>query len=167
MVINIHLSDVLPKPASPIPNTYNPPKYDRAYYFTEHGCQLKKKRRFNVDKGERNYDDVPGELCIKVFPQVSKKGTSYLFLWFCPFHGHCYGFHLIPGSESRKGVAASLYTHLKKPQRNYSMTLLAACPNITTTENQASFKIQGIFTMSSTDLHINALKHFAPIGYLD
>ena len=95
MVINIHLSDVPPEPASPIPITYNSPKYGRAYYFTEHGCQLRKMRRFNVDKGECNYYDVPGELCDKVFSQVSKKGASYLFLWFCPFHEHCYGFHLI------------------------------------------------------------------------
>ena len=37
-----------------------------------------------------------------------------MFLWFCPFHGQCYGFHLIPGSEGRKDVAASLYTHLNE-----------------------------------------------------
>jgi len=35
-----------------------------------------------------------------------------LFLWFCPAHGHCYGFHVIPGSEGRKDPANSLYTFL-------------------------------------------------------
>ena len=39
---------------------------------------------------------------------------SYLFLWFCPQHGHCYGFHIIPGAEGRKDSAASLYTHIVK-----------------------------------------------------
>ena len=61
-----------------------------------------------------NYDDVSGELYNKVFPQVSKNGTSYLFLWFSPFHGHGYGFHLIPGSEGRRDITASLHTHLNE-----------------------------------------------------
>ena len=52
IVIKIHLSGVPPEPASPTLNTYNPGKYGRAYYFTEHGCQLRKMRRFNVDKRE-------------------------------------------------------------------------------------------------------------------
>ena len=28
--------------------------------------------------------------------------------WFCPTHGHCYGFHLISGSEGRKHPFSSL-----------------------------------------------------------
>ena len=93
MATNINLSDVPPEPTSLIPNSHNPPKYGCAYYFTEHGCQVRKMRRFNANKGECNYDNVSGELCNEIFPQVNKKGTSDLFLWFCPFHGHCYGFH--------------------------------------------------------------------------
>jgi len=51
----------------------------------------------------------------KFIPKLQKKGVSYLFLWFCPLHGHCLGYHIIPGSEGRKDAAASLYTHLPTP----------------------------------------------------
>ena len=40
---------------------------------------------------------------------------AYLFLWICPRHGHCYGFHIIPGSEGRKDPAATVYTHMETP----------------------------------------------------
>ena len=36
-----------------------------------------------------------------------------MFLWFCPLHGHCYGFHIINGQEGRKDPACSLYNHLE------------------------------------------------------
>lgn len=115
-VSDIHQNDVIPDEADPIENTYNPAKFGRAYYFHPHGCQLRKMRPFTADKNaaNRNFDDRPASICNKSFPQVSKKGVSYLFLWFCPIHGHCYGFHIIPGSEGRKDPAASLYTHLKE-----------------------------------------------------
>ena len=35
-----------------------------------------------------------------------------MFLWFCPSHGHCYGFRIGNGSEGRKDAANSLLTHL-------------------------------------------------------
>ena len=73
-------------------------------------------RAFTADENgaNKNFDNLPALVCNKKFPQVSKKGTSYLFLWFCPSHGHCYGYHIIPGTEGRKDPAASLYTHLEK-----------------------------------------------------
>ena len=43
---------------------------------------------------------------------VALKGTCFMFLWFCPSHGHCYGFHIGNGSEGRKDAANSLLTHL-------------------------------------------------------
>ena len=115
-VKRIHDSDVVPIPPEPIPSTYNPAKFGRAYYFHEHGCQIRKMRTFTADKTaeHKNFDNVPATLCNKRFPEVSKKGVSYLFLWFCPSHGHCYGYHMIPGSEGRKDPAASLYTHLEE-----------------------------------------------------
>ena len=30
-------------------------------------------------------------------------------------HGHCYGYHIIPGSEGRKNPAASLYAYSEVP----------------------------------------------------
>lgn len=111
-VIEIHKLNVEPESPS-IVAPYNPAKYGRAYYFENHGCQIRNMRRFSVDEksSHGNYDDHPVYLCNKKFPSVSKKGVSYLFLWFCPSHGHCYGFHVIPGSEGRKDPAASLYLY--------------------------------------------------------
>jgi hypothetical protein len=111
-IADVHSSNVHPDPPIMIPGTYNPAKYGRAYYFNKHGSQVRKIRSFSIEKKNKvNFDDSPDLLCNKKFPVVSKKGTTYLFLWFCAVHGHCYGFHVIPGSEGRKDPAASLYTH--------------------------------------------------------
>ena len=32
-----------------------------------------------------------------------------MFIWFCPIHGHTYGFHLIDGGEGRKDPFSSLF----------------------------------------------------------
>ena len=114
---NIHSYDEPAVEPEPIPGTYNPPKYGRAYYFNAHGCQVRKVREFSIDKDKDKdkqqpiFDDKPDLPCDKRYPVVSKKGTTYVFLWFCPLHGHCYGFHIIPGSEGRKDPSASLITH--------------------------------------------------------
>ena len=47
-------------------------------------------------------------MCNKKFLQVSYGGFGYMFLWFCPIHGHWYGFHLISGGEGRKDPFSSL-----------------------------------------------------------
>nr|XP_047124683.1 uncharacterized protein LOC124807139 isoform X2 [Hydra vulgaris] len=134
-VKKIHFSDVQPNNAEVIEGTYNPPRYGRAYYFEKHGCQIRKMRLFSADKNSNSnlFDDIPSEICNKVFPQVSKKGVSFLFLWFCPMHGHCYGFHIIPGSEGRKDPHASLYTHLEIAPENvvydFACSLSEFCHN--------------------------------------
>ena len=116
IVYKIHENDVPPDPAVPIADTYNPPKFGRAYYFSSHGCQVRRLRQFPIDARKKgsNFDDSPDAYCLKKFPQVSKKGTNYLFLWFCPHHGHCYGYHIIPGSEGRKDPSASLYMYTEE-----------------------------------------------------
>nr|XP_047137215.1 uncharacterized protein LOC105847614 isoform X3 [Hydra vulgaris] len=134
-VKKIHFVDVQPQNAEVIKDTYNPPRFGRAYYFEKHGCQIRKMRMFSVDKSSNNnlFDDIPSEICNKLFPQVSKKGVSFLFLWFCPMHGHCYGFHIIPGSEGRKDPHASLYTHLEVAPKNivydFACSLSEFCHN--------------------------------------
>ena len=57
------------------------------------------------------FDEMPNvdKPCTKNFPGVSYGGYGYLFLWFCPMHGHSYGFHLIAGGEGRKDPFSSLY----------------------------------------------------------
>ena len=34
-----------------------------------------------------------------------------MFIWFCPIHGHTYGFHLIDSAEGRKDAFASLFKY--------------------------------------------------------
>ncbi|XP_069108872.1 uncharacterized protein [Argopecten irradians] len=102
--------------------TYNPPKYGRAYYFSPSGCSVRSIRNFTIDQGKtcRNTvaDDnpMPFETCNKLFSkvQVSARGSTSLFLWFCPSHGHCYGFHMAY-AEGRKDPYASLYSYLEIP----------------------------------------------------
>ncbi|XP_052767186.1 uncharacterized protein LOC128207981 [Mya arenaria] len=102
--------------------TYNPEKLGRAYYFNEHGVKLRNVRKFQIDEdraGRNNdHDDeaMDFERCRKIYSKIqqSAPGTSNLFLWFCPDHGHCYGFHMTV-AEGRKDPSASLYSHLAKP----------------------------------------------------
>uniref|UniRef100_A0A7M5UHH5 HMG domain-containing protein n=2 Tax=Clytia hemisphaerica TaxID=252671 RepID=A0A7M5UHH5_9CNID len=109
----VHAHDVKPEGANPISGTYNPPRDGRAYYFSNHGQQIRKIRSFPIDK--RNQASKPSTECSKKFPVVSKTGTSYLFAWFCPLHGHCYGYHVIPFSEGRKDPFSSLYMFCELP----------------------------------------------------
>ena len=102
-----------------IPQSYNPAS-GIAYYFTRHGNQVRKLPQYGADKATRSstYDDSPSvdEKCSKRFPTVGQMGGySNLFLWFCPEHGHSYGFHLIPGSEGRKDPFASIFKYLPSP----------------------------------------------------
>ena len=106
--------DDIPSEPPRLIRKYNPPRDGRAYYFHD-GDQIREPRKFTIDKNAiGNYDDKPDDsVCSKIYPSV--KGISYLFLWFCPAHGHCYGYHIIPHSEGRKDAAASLYSFIKKP----------------------------------------------------
>ena len=99
--------------SSPISGSYNPAKHGRFYYFSEQGSQIRRNRLFKIDNSG-NHDDQPTTSnCKKCYPMVAKRGTSFLFLWFCPSHGHCFGAHIVNGSEGRKDAACSLYTHLE------------------------------------------------------
>ena len=103
-------------PINPVPNSYNPSS-GKAYYFTPSGAQLHQLPKYEVcaqdkEKNE-NFDDFPevDKACRKMFPKMSRSGFGYLFLWFCPIHGHSYGFHLISGGEGRKDPFCSLYKY--------------------------------------------------------
>lgn len=108
-----------PDPINPKLGSYNPAKFGRAYYFTPHGKQLRDIPKYTMGSSSiSNYDDEPAraeDRCHKKFPEVGRKGTTYLFLWFDPRHyGHCYGYHMIPGHEGRKDPACSAYTFMEK-----------------------------------------------------
>lgn len=118
-----HAMDQPSAAVEPIPSSYNP-ESGVAYYFTESGNQVRKLPRYDIDsvsKGSRVYDQEPSqeEKCTKRFPTTGQMGGySTLFLWFCPQHGHCYGFHLIPKSEGRKDAFASIFKYLPTPPSN-------------------------------------------------
>ena len=91
-------------PAQEIPGTYNPP-LGVAYYFSPSGEQVRKMPEYHVGaSGKVNHDDIPmvHDPCTKHYPGVSTASFGYMFLWFCPIHGHCYGFHLIAGGGGRE-----------------------------------------------------------------
>ena len=112
-IVYIHQDNRPTAPPEPIPGSYNPPS-GCAYYFTEEGLQLRKLGQYDISGSKKNYDDLPEveEVCNKDFPFVSRGGYGYMFLWFCPLHGHCYGLHLIKGGEGRKDPFCSLFKYL-------------------------------------------------------
>jgi hypothetical protein len=116
-VTSMHTGDRAAQAPSPVPGSYNPPS-GAAYYFTPSGNKVRRMPKYALNDTRREqFDDPPsgGENCSKVYPQVSTGGFSYLFLWFCPIHGHCYGCHLISGGDGRKDPFASMMLYLESP----------------------------------------------------
>ena len=110
-VKNLHSKERKDPIPSIIPGTYNP-QSGAAYYFTPHGNQICRQPQYTIEQSSKNYDNDPtvDEPCCKKFPGVSYGWYSYIFLWYCPIHGHCYGFHIIAcGGEGRKDPFSSLY----------------------------------------------------------
>ena len=112
MTVNVHQNDYTIPPPCPIHGSYNPPS-GTAYYFSPTGQQVCRMPDLQVNSTstKKNYDDNPlidGQ-CNKIYPSVSYGGYGYMFIWFCPIHGHTYGFHLIDGGEGRKDPFSSLF----------------------------------------------------------
>ena len=95
-----------------MPGTHNP-ENGIAYYLTPHSYQVYKQPDFAINPASRTYENDPvvDDKCCNKFPSVSYGGFCYMFLWFCPVHGYCYGFHLISGGEGRKDPFSSLYKY--------------------------------------------------------
>ena len=87
---------------------YNPELIACAYYFTSHGGRIRDLQSYDIAKTKPDIHD-----CCKSFPEAARSGTTYLFLWFDPLHGHCYGFHIITMSEGRKDPFASALLYLE------------------------------------------------------
>ena len=141
-VKNLEEQMVMPEEPIAIAGSYNPPKYGRFYYFRPDGKQVRRGRPFSIDghSGKQNeYDDVPdGPHCRKFYPKISAKGSTYMFFWFCPLHGHCFGGHMINGSEGRKDPHFSLYKHIwMLHQRIFFMTWRVVSVNMLAIERVA------------------------------
>ena len=118
-ILKIHSADNQTPTPEAIPGTYDPSS-GVAYYFSPSGEQVRKLPEYLLKgkKLSKTYDETPEEPCLKEFPSVGKGGYSFMFLWFCPVHGHCYGFHLIPEAEGRKDAFASLLKYLPDPPQH-------------------------------------------------
>ena len=118
-VNNLHLNDTVRNLPKEIPNSYNPAT-GVAYYFTESGNKVRNLPTYTIGTRpeKKSSSSKSGETCNKKYPRVVKGGYSHMFLWFCPIHGHSYGFHVIPGSEGRKDAFASLYRYLPEPPQH-------------------------------------------------
>ena len=104
-VESIHYGDLNPTLVEEMEGTYDPCS-GVAYYFT---ASLQKMPQYKKKlKDKRNKEPLRDHECRKIYPTVSHDGYSYIFLWFCPIHGHSYGFHLIDGAEGPKDVFSSL-----------------------------------------------------------
>ena len=118
----VHLNNRPVPPSQPLPQSYNPKKCC-ASYFTPSGDQLHQIPNYYVSGKSKNlnYDDDPevDRAYSKTFPSVSFGGFGYLFLWFCPIHGHCYGFHLISGGGQKGSFQFIVQVHRTGTQTHF------------------------------------------------
>ena len=70
---------------------------------------------------EKDYDDAPSMVCEK------KRVGWPIFLWLCPKHVHCQGFHMIAGSEGRTDAHASLYCYAEEAPGNLFCVCVCVC----------------------------------------
>lgn len=120
MIRKVHDHDIAPDKAEPIAGTYDPSK-GTAYYFTDHGQQLRRQPDYGF-KSEGKTTDTKNELdddCTKIYPGISFGGFGSCQFIFCPKHYHCYGFHLIYGSEGRKDPFSALYKYKPSPPEEF------------------------------------------------
>ena len=124
----VHLNNRPTPPSQPVPQSYNPSK-GSAYYFMPSGNQLCQMPTYSVTCTSKNpsYDDDPevDRSCSKKFPSVSFGGFGYMFLWFCPIHGHSYGFHLISGEKVERILSVHCSSTWKRLPNTYFMILHA------------------------------------------
>ena len=111
-IYEIHQHDPQPSPAA-ILEDYNPLEQGRAYYFTPHGGRVRDMPNYSCN--DKNSTSEGPTTCRKKFVDATKTGMTFLFLWFDPLHGHCYGFHVVPGSEGRKDPFSSAYLYMQQP----------------------------------------------------
>ena len=103
---SIHQNDPIPTPVNEMENSYDP-RSGAAYYFSRSGNQVRQMPQYQKtldDKKKKKVIEPQDAPCHKKYPKVSHSSYSYIMLWFCPIHGHSYGFHLIDGAEGPKDV---------------------------------------------------------------
>ena len=93
------------------------PQSGVASYFSREGNQVRTLPKYTMNERENTNDRAGSKTteCSKKYPMVTRGGYSNIFLFLCPVHGHCYGFHIIPGSEGRKDPFAALPKYKQDP----------------------------------------------------
>ena len=115
-LLSVHSVDRPSPPPDSHEGTYNPPS-GTCYYFTPHGNQLRDLPSYSIQGKDRSKDSKG---CTKDYPIVPYGGFGYMMLFFCPYHGHCYGFHLIDGGEGRKDPFAAMFKYMEEaPEEVY------------------------------------------------
>lgn len=161
---NVHRADDdFPAP-QPIPCSYNP-ESGVAYYFTEHGCKVCDLPLYAIDSSRPKadlYDDAPQEeTCQKVQTRISSGGFCYSFLWFCPIHGHCLGFYLMPGHEGRKDPFSAMFSYLPEPPDEFFYDFACSLSEYSLNREPDFLKILDSGMISSMVIRISVLK---PLG---
>jgi hypothetical protein len=113
-IVGVHVGDRETEEASPIENSYDPSS-GVAYYFTEHGNKVRETGTYDIKEKKEKREGK--DSCQKFFPQISWGGFGYLFLFMCPYHGHCYGFHMINRGESSKDPFHALFKFKPSPPK--------------------------------------------------
>ena len=83
----------------------------------------------------KNYDDNPlidGQ-CHKIYPSVSYDEYGYIFIWFCPIHGHTMVFISLMVLKAGKILFVLYSSTKKKCQITYFITLPAHYLSIAST----------------------------------
>ena len=107
-----------PEEPQEIPWSYNPHSTGSAYYFIESGNKIRNARKFEIDMENDKHKKASNTWqWEKKFPEVNGKASTVLCHFFCPIHHHCYGFHIVDGSEGRKDQFLAMYCHLPKAPR--------------------------------------------------
>ena len=85
------------------------------FCLQENSCTRSQTLQSIETSSQPSYDDNPlvDPMCEKKFSGVSYGGYGYMFIWFCPKHGHTYGFHLINKAEGCRDPFCSLYKFLE------------------------------------------------------
>jgi hypothetical protein len=119
-VADIRAAELPPEPPlrAGIPGSCNPARDGISYRFTKHGRRVRRQRDFgdkqseaagNMRRAPLIEDPTRVWKCGKIFPEVSAKAMTYLFVAMCMLHQTVHGFHMIPGAEGQKDGHAVLY----------------------------------------------------------
>ena len=146
--------------AQPIHGTYYPPG-GIAYYFSPSGEQLHKMPDFTVNgtSSQPSYDDNPlvDPMCEKKFSGVSYGSYGYMFIWFCPKHGHTYGFHLINKAEGCRDPFVLCTSFWSICQNIFFMILHVSFQNMHLTGHQSCLDSLDSGMISSMPLATNVV----------